>query len=255
MSWGNFLFGENKEIEPIPIDELDYRFQNMEELKDVVRPNVTTQPVGTVQPNVATQPDGVTQPAGTVQPNVATQPNKGFNRVFTPRTLEVDTKLTVFFVENTKEVAKEKATLEKMASLVTTGYVCVINYGRVVRKSKTVEVKDFKGSELLCQEYIGDNACLYDAINALEGVVEEYYKKTEDVKYKKIRFKEIEIIGIGRCFDNCSMTSSQTAIESFSRVAKRLDVTTKYFCLSEESFIQTATIGFHSIGSIAKNYM
>ena len=43
----------------------------------------------------------------------------------------------VFKELSTKEVVKEKETLEKIVrSLITSGKVCVINYGRIVRESR-----------------------------------------------------------------------------------------------------------------------
>lgn len=248
---------ESKDI----IQSLEKSFQSMDQPNGAVKPNGATQPKGTVKPNDATQPNG------TVKANGVNQP-WGFYGGYIPKILDVDTKLTVILIENTEDVAKEKDKLEAIVKKivasektvtfgknVTSGKVCVINYGSLVREGKVINAKDFDCSELICEEDIGANACLFDALIALEGVVEENYKKTEELKNKRIRTKEIEIIGIGRCVDNCSISSREIAIESFCRVAKYRDVTTKYFCLSEESFVDTATIGFHSIGAIARNYM
>ena len=212
--------------------------------------NAVNQPKGKGRHNGATQPKGTVQPNGTTQSKGVTPP------VFIPRIVEVDEKLTIILVENTKEVAKEKDKLEKIVkNLVMSGYVCVINYGSLVREVKAVEAKAFDSKNILWETFIGDRACLFDAITTLESVVEENYKKTEMIKGKKIRIKTIDIIGIGRCIDDCSITSSESACKSFGRIAKYSDVTTKYFCLSEESFVEAAKIGFHSIGAFPKNYM
>ena len=183
-------------------------------------------------------------------------PNVDFEVTNIKRILAEDAKLTIILVENTEEVAREKEKIEKIVkSLVTTGYICVINYGSSVRESETVEAKSFNSSELLSLEDLGDTACLFDALIALESVVDKKYKNVEELENKKIRISRVEVIGIGRCIDNCSTSSIETGIESFCRVARRDDVITKYFCLSEESFIAAATIGFRSIGAIARNYM
>lgn len=251
---------EHSIFEVIPVEEIDYMFQNMEQPPQVLETTEATQLKDTGQSNKDTNPKGnpsvLTQkPKGVVAANGGIQP-KGGNRVFIPRIFEEDTKLTIILVENTEAVTKEKDKLEKIVkSLVTTGRVCVINYGKLVRKGKIVEAKDFECSKLLNEEVISQDACLYDALNALEEVVEENYKKTEELKNKRIRIKSIDIIGIGRCIDNCSIIPSEMAIESFCIVADHRDVTTKYFCLSEENFIDAATIGFHSIGAILRNYM
>lgn len=272
------------------VEEIDYRFKKMEELPEITsldeelwpkdkglilgenQPKDLTSPKGAVQPNADTlhnggaqknaealpntvQPDSATNTKNKIQSNGVNKP-KDAKTVYAPRYLEEDTKLTVILVENTDEVAKQKDMLNQIVNnLVVAGKVCVINYGKLVRESKIVEAKDFDCRALLYEEFAGNSACLFDALIALEGVVEKNYKKTEVVKYKRTKTKSIEIIGIGRCIDNCSITSSQIAIESFSKVVKHSDVTTKYFCLSEESFVQAATIGFRSIGAIARNYM
>lgn len=173
---------------------------------------------------------------------------------FVQRPIVVNAKLTIILIENTAEVAKEEEKLKAIVKkLVQTGYICVINYGTVVRKGVIAEASDFDSNNLICKEFAGDNACLFDAIDALEEVVNIYYKKTEDVKNKRVRIQSIDVLGIGRCVDNCSITSRQSASEIFGKVAINTDVNTKYFCLTEASFVAAATIGFHSIGAITKN--
>lgn len=227
-------------------------FPNMEELViESHQPNaVEQQNNGQTQLNVGEQPKGIVQPAaktGTTLPKEA-------KPVYFPRLEE--TKLYILLVENTKEVVKEKETLEKIVrSLITSGKVCVINYGRIVRESKIVEAEEFDCSELLYLDYVGEDSCLFDAIVALKGVVEKNHKKTEYLKNKRVKVNSIEIIGIGRCVDNYSIIPTTIAVEDFCSVVNRLDVTTKYFCLSEKYFVEAAKIGFHSIGSIARNYM
>lgn len=275
------------------VEEIDYQFKQMDELPDITPlaeefwpkgsqdPMVKTQPsTGTVvkaevqqsnaeflkdiaQPNNAVLPNGAAQPNNAVSPNGTFAQPKGVNKpkeakyVYTPRYLEEDTKLTVILVENTEDVVKQKDKLEQIVKgLVVSGLVCVINYGKVVREGKIVDAKDFDCRALLYEEFAGNNACLFDALIALENVVKKNYKDIiDETKYKRKRIKSIDIIGIGRCVDNCSISSIQLAIESFSKVVKHRDITSKYFCLSEENFIQAATIGFHSIGAISRNYM
>ena len=255
-------------FEVIPVEDIEYMFQSMEHNQEIPQPSVEGQPSGIIQPNSTDQQKGGTQPNSETKTYSVGQPNgagkqsygatqqKGFGKAFIPKLLEVDTRLTIILIENTEAVAKEKDKLEKIVkNLVSAGKVCVINYGSLVREGKIVDAKQFDCSNLLFKEDIGENACLFDALSALEDVVEKNYKKIEETKHKRIRITNIDIIGIGRCMDNCSITSRESAIESFLVVAKHRDVNTKYFCLSEESFVNAATIGFHSIGSIARNYM
>lgn len=232
MSWIDKVFGE-KEKEP-------------------PRPNIPTRNAPTAEIKNQEMQD---LPKGEI-PKGVKKPNDG-GVVFVPRPIEADIKLTVILVENTVEVSKYKQQLEKIFnSLVVSGMVCVINYGKIVREGKIVDAKDFDCIELLHEEFVSDNACLYDALIALENVVDKNYKTCIDqTKYKRWWIKNIEIIGIGRCIDNCSISSSYLAIESFSKVAKNRDITSKYFCLTEDGFIRAATIGFRSIGAISRNYM
>lgn len=243
--------------EPIAEVQADDTIQQSETVQTATQPTAQAtsngMPTlnGTVNPN-----NGVSKPNGAVKPNGVTYA-KGFYKPYVPVVREVDTKLTIILVENTEEVVKEKDKLEAFVKkLDTNGYIIVLNYGRVVRESKIVEVKNFDCGGLVYEEFAGNSACLFDAIIALEGVVEKYYKKVEEIKNnKRKRIKSIDIVAIGRCVDNCSITSREIALEIFSAIAKYHDVTTKYFCLSEEGFIRAATIGFHSIGAIVRNYM
>lgn len=177
--------------------------------------------------------------------------------LFQPRVVDKYEKLTIVLIENTGEVARQKDNLEKIVkSLVTTGYVCIINYGSSVRESEMFEAKSFDCSKLLCQEDIGDKACLFDALVALKSLVDKKYNIVKENQYTRIWVSGVDnIIGIGRCIDNCSTASRENGIEIFCEVAKSDNVVTKYFCLSEENFVEAATVGFHSIGAIARNYM
>lgn len=177
-----------------------------------------------------------------------------------PTTVYVDEKLTIFFVENTNEVAKDKNKLEQIAkNLVTSGKVCIINYGSTVKVSKIVDAILFDSKNLLNQEDIGDKSCLYEALIALEKVVSKNMLKTQTLentewKIRKSRINIIEIIGIGRCFNNHFSEFAKEGLESFNKVASNSKVITKYFCLSEQDFIRTAALGFHSIGAINRSF-
>lgn len=184
--------------------------------------------------------------------------NKNGATLTPPPKIEVvydETKLTIILIENTEEVAKEKDKLEKIVkSLATTGYVCVINYGTTVREGKKIESTLFECNTLLCNEDVGTEASLYDALVILENVVKKYYKSVGWLKFRRARITTIDIIGIGRCFDNCSVASIEKGIEAFENAVSFAGATTKYFCLSEDGFIDAATIGFRSIGAITRSY-
>lgn len=163
-------------------------------------------------------------------------------------------KLTILLVENSVEVAKLKDKLDIIVkSLGATSFIYVINYGSAVRENTIVEANTFSSSQLLCEDCIGDKMCLYDALSVLKDVVKKYYNHTEWLKFKKVKITSVDIIGIGRGVDNCSIASFETAISDFNEATLNPNVVSKYFCLTEESFINVATIGFHSIGAIAKS--
>ena len=166
-----------------------------------------------------------------------------------------DVKLTVVLIENSAMVAKQKEDLKKIVeSLVNTGFVSLINYGGSIRIMEKVEAAIFECSEILNEEDIGEEACFYDALVALEDVVNHNYNMIEHHGFKRYRIAKVEVIGIGRAIDNFSAYSMEKGIEAFKKVASHTNVTTKYFCLSEKDFIHAATIGFRSIGAIRRTF-
>lgn len=165
----------------------------------------------------------------------------------------VDKKLTILLIENTVEVAKQKDSLIKIIkSLVSSGLVSVINYGSTVKQSETFDVTTFYNIDCLRTEDIGDTACLYDALMELSSLISKKYMYMEEKE--KVRINKIEVIGIGTCKDNGSKTSKEVVIDCFCKAIKKPEVITKYFCLTEETFMDAAEIGFHSIGAISRNY-
>lgn len=166
----------------------------------------------------------------------------------------VDMKLTIILIENTAKVHKEKETLIKIVNnLVTSGLVCVINYGTKIRICDSYDF-DFNSKLLLCDDDIVDSACLYDALINLGTLISAKYMTISEKEKEQIRINKIEIIGIGTCKDSGSKSSKETAIEWFYEATDKPDITTKYFCLTEENFINAAEIGFRSIGAISRNY-
>ena len=162
-------------------------------------------------------------------------------------------KITIILVENTDKVVKEKETLIKLVkSVASKGLVSIINYGADVRQSKFIDISTSNDISFLYEDDIDDTACLYDALVYLQSMVSKEHLHFEEDE--NIRISKIEIIGIGTCKDGCSRVSKEVAIDCFVKVNSTPKVTTKYFCLTEESFINAAEIGFHSIGSISRNY-
>lgn len=167
----------------------------------------------------------------------------------------VDTKLTILLIESSSQVANENEMLMKIIkSLVTTGKVCFINYGTDVIKSDIFNVTDISDIILPASDLLNDNKCLFDALIELEKLVSQKHMSIEETDTVREMINEIEIIGIGTCKDNGSKTSKEDALNAFYRAVSLSHVSSKYFCLTEENFIEAAEIGFHSIGAIFRNY-
>lgn len=176
----------------------------------------------------------------------------------------VDKKLTILLIENTKEVEKQLNMITKIvSSLITEGDVCIINYGSTHKQSEIMSATQLKSQiisaqlqnqkALLSQE-IGENACLFDALVALEILVNQKLLSVEEGVKERTRINGIDIIGIGTGKEQGSKVLKAFALKAFARVAKKPKVVTKYFCLTETSFLQVAEIGFHSIGSMDRTY-
>lgn len=167
----------------------------------------------------------------------------------------VEKKLTIIFLENTSIVAKEKYVINRIVkTLIPKGLVCIINYGTTVRKTEVFEISNYENISLICEEDISENACLYEAIMHLLLLIYEKYMHIEENKKEKIIINKFEIIGFGTCKDNFSKVEKQKALDYFSKLSNKSQVITKYFCITENNFLDAAEIGFRSIGVINRNY-
>lgn len=167
----------------------------------------------------------------------------------------VNKKLTILLLENTAEVDKEKENILKIVKkLVSSGLLIIISYGNNVKVSQTFDISTFENIEFEYNGSTDNKACLYDALVELEGVVNKMYMKIEEGEKEKVMVNNIDVVGIGTCKDNYSLVSKEQGINYFYTVTRKRDVITKYFCLTEESFIKAAEIGFHSIAAISRSY-
>ncbi len=158
-------------------------------------------------------------------------------------------------IENTLQVAAQKQDVEKIVDgLVREGLVRIIYYGKDIQETRAFKAEDVRYQELLLEDKIGEEACLYDALLMASSLADKSYMVIEESEKEKIRINRIEILGIGTCRDQGSKCTKSIAAQKFSDIAKKFGVITKYFCLTEESFIAAAEMGFRSIGSIAKTY-
>ena len=165
-------------------------------------------------------------------------------------------KLTILLLENTLEVNAEKENLMKIVKMFSeSGLLVIINYGKCVNVSETFDVSTSNGDiNFSYIEAKGNETCLYDALVELKNVISDKYMKVEETEKEKIKVGNIEIIGVGTCKDNCSKVSKEIGINCFYNVINKPDVVTKYYCLTDETFINAAEVGFRAIGAISRNY-
>lgn len=193
------------------------------------------------------------------QPTVATTPYTTFpvaggvpSYVYKPL---VDEKLTILLVENTSEVAKELPTIIKIINgIVKQGVVCIINYGSKYKQSVIMPVSKINSREILISTDLGENACLYDALVMVEFLVSQKLLSIEEKEKQRVKISNIDVIGFGTCKEQGSKVLKEFAISAFARITDNNRVVTKYFCLTEANFLQVAEVGFHSIGSMSRNY-
>ena len=166
----------------------------------------------------------------------------------------VKKKLTILLVENTNRMAGQKTILTKIVkSLSLSDLLCIINYGSTVRQGEIIEASTWKEDNLLNKDDLGEKSCLYDALVKLEEFIAAKTIGIEEKEKEKVKIDTVEVIGIGTCRDFGSTKTKEFGAERFYWTAKRTNVTTKYFCLTEENFKDAAEIGFHSIGAILRN--
>ena len=166
-------------------------------------------------------------------------------------------KLIIFLVENNEDFCNPNSIISKIIeSYNIADFVKFITYGSYVKNTEilgieTFNILDLKG--ILGGAEESSNSCLYDAIIELEKIVSEnMFNVIEETERPRKKIESIEIIGIGRCIDNCSKVSKEVSIQAFNKVLKTKGVVTKYICQTEETFANAAEMGFRSIASINK---
>ena len=172
-----------------------------------------------------------------------------YSRVFFPK-IE-NKKLSIILLENTQKSSEVKEIILKIIHRLSSDLVCVITYGSTVRVGRVKKVSKFDDSELLDKDDLNDKACLYDALRTLNKVVKIAFEKTryDDFGINQYKINSIDIIGIGSGVDVDSKISREESLRYFDEILSKTGVETKYFCFSEEAFIEGASIGFRSIGA------
>lgn len=167
----------------------------------------------------------------------------------------INKKLTIFLIENTAQMKQEEDMIAKIVNRRgKSGLACVINCGMHVMETEPFDIEWLREANLLLEDDMGDEVHLYDALAEIERLVTLYEGKQEETNTEKVVISEIEIIGIGTCKEKGSKVSKDFGIDCFSKVSKNPKIVTKYFGLTEASFLTAAEIGFRSIGSISQEY-
>lgn len=193
-------------------------------------------------PKAATNNAVVQKPA--TNPNVYT---------FVPTVLPKfeNRKINIILLENSPKASKMKLDILKIFSKAfnANDFICVINYGEKVKKGETCRFKDFDITQVLNAEFKNKEILFYDALKILDSVVSVDSKKTWKDSYENSKITEISIIGIGEGIDVGSKVSKGEAISYFNKIVNKPNISTKYFCFTEDTFVEVAAMGFNSIGT------
>lgn len=196
------------------------------------------------------------QPVQPNQPNQQTQPIKPI-RIWPYKPIK-QVKLIVILIENSEMVSQEEEMIKKIVNNQVAGennnsLFCLISYDKAVHVSKVYEAKQLKEVKLIDKENVSEGLCLYDALlEARKIALKRYYKTKEEIP-QEFRINSVELIGIGRCIDNCSKSSKEEGINAFGQILFAKS-TTKYFAIDDSYFLNPAEIGFRSIGAIRRNF-
>lgn len=164
----------------------------------------------------------------------------------------VKKKLTIILLENTKKSFEERENILKIVNrLLSSDLVCTITYGSTVKVGCVKKAGKFDDKDLFDTDDLKDNACLYDALRILNKVVKLAFKKAryDEFGIDQYKISSIDIIGIGSGIDASSKIDKEGSLKVFDEVLSNTSVETKYFCFSEDSFKEVASIGFRSIGA------
>jgi len=261
----NLTSGENSPKPTITIPERSHQYEPIEfyddglpnyqqPLQNPVNPNPVVPVNQGANANAPSQQFVQGVPAGTYQKPFDT-PKKPieFPRkpvYIPPRNI----KLTVILLENTDVVKEEQEVVKKIViNSITGGKYIIINYGESINLTQMEDDKLFSELQLFTENADG-KSCLYDALSVLNKIVNRSYQSQVHYDFASSIIRSIDIIGIGRCIDNCAKINKLDAFKSFQKVIDKTNVTTKYFCIDDTCFVDAAEIGFRSIGAIRRNF-
>lgn len=129
--------------------------------------------------------------------------------------------------------------------------VSIIRYDNIVYNSGIIiDLNEEIQNNLITGNNKEGKACFYDALTKLASELSINYLSTIEGKDKKYKINSIDVIGMGRCLDNCSKIGKFESIGQFFDSVYNKNINTKYFCLLEENIVNAAEVGFNTIGVI-----
>ena len=257
---------ENKPAQASKVPDPNLEFQMMYGLADVAEPlspEVEKNVAKTLGKTTSTVSEAtVTEVKPVVESKpVEIIPGGGFSsytkKIFPKPPVKrfINKQLTIILVENTETMAREKdKVIQLVQSFAQSDLVCIINYGEKIAQSEIFEISSTEKPDISYNEMTGEKVRLFDALVKLEKLVSSKYYATEEKPTENVLIDRITVIGVGTCRDNCSIAPKETALECFQKIASKVKVVNKYFCLTDEYFINAAEVGFHSIGAICRDY-
>ncbi len=163
-------------------------------------------------------------------------------------------KMTILLLENSVDVSKVNDTvLQINKKFMTSDIAAVIRFGDKVETKKRNTTK-FTDEDMQCSPEANTDVAFYDALVEVACIINKYHMKTSETETAKEKISSVDVIGIGTCRDTCSILPKDFCIREFNNAIKKENITTRFYCLTEDSFLDAAEVGFRSIGSISKDY-
>ena len=154
-------------------------------------------------------------------------------------------KVTIMLLENTPFMKQLK--IERIATNISSDPDQIVT---IVRYGENIETINYnQGDSIAFDGKESEKILFYDSLVEVSELVKRLY-----TEQKMFRIVSVELICIGNCEDKKSKKSKETAIKELNEIIQKYDIKNKYYCLSENEYLEAAEIGFHLIGSITTPY-
>lgn len=154
-------------------------------------------------------------------------------------------KVTIMLLENTPFMKQLK--IERIATNISSDPDQIVT---IVRYGENIETINYnQGDSIAFDGKESEKILFYDSLVEVSELVKRLY-----TEQKMFRIISVELICIGNCEDKKSKKSKETAIKELNEIIQKYDIKNKYYCLSENEYLEAAEIGFHLIGSITTPY-